>query len=308
MQHKSTAKRRYFIAASAGVASGAAASIVTCPLDVVKTRLQLQAGQDAAGRAYRGTLPSLRRIVVEEGVRGLFHGLWPTMVGLTLNWAVYFACYNTFKTKLANRHSHLTTDASLNHLCAAVGAGAVTAVATSPLWVVKTRFQTHSMPHPVHGVKKPTVYTGVLRAMHKTARKEGIAALWKGIGVSMFGLIHVAIQFPLYEKLKLELRDSSGQLSVPRLIFASAVSKVGAVAFSYPTEVIRSQQQHATGSLTLPNAFRSVYKDGFAGFYRGMSTNLLRVVPSCIITFLTYELVSSKLKALLLEDEENENL
>lgn len=132
-----------WVAATAGVVSGVTASALTCPLDVIKTRMQLQAGQ--AGRLlYRSTLQSLQKIVVEEGVRGLYHGLWATTVGLTFNWAVYFASYNKLKSSLVYLHQSMAPDTVVNHMAAAVGAGAITATVTSPIWVVKTRYQVFS--------------------------------------------------------------------------------------------------------------------------------------------------------------------
>lgn len=132
-----------WVSAAAGVVSGVSASTLTCPLDVIKTRMQLQAGQvgGKSTHAYRTTVQSFRKILLEEGVRGLYHGLWPTTVGLTVNWAVYFASYNKLKSALVHLHWRLAGDSALNHLCAAVSAGAITAVVTSPIWVVKTRYQ-----------------------------------------------------------------------------------------------------------------------------------------------------------------------
>ncbi len=176
-------------------------------------------------------------------------------------------------------------------MSSAVAAGAVTATVTSPLWVVKTRFQTHSAPRPIHGVEA-SQYRGVTPSIIAIARREGPRALYKGLGVSMIGLVHVAIQFPLYERLKVALSDASGHLSVWSLIVASASSKTVAASISYPHEIVRSRQQHSTERLRATDTARHVWQsNGWRGFYHGMGTNLLRVVPSCIITFVTYELV-----------------
>jgi solute carrier family 25 folate transporter 32 len=130
--------------------------------------------------------------------------------------------------------------------------------------------------------------------------KIAFSALYKGLGVSMFGLVHVAIQFPLYENFKVQLADGDGHLSLSGLVVATATSKVVAGAISYPHEVIRSRQQHSTKPLRAIDAARAVYRhSGWQGFYHGLGTNLLRVMPSCVITFVTYEFVASLLTDLL---------
>jgi solute carrier family 25 (mitochondrial folate transporter), member 32 len=180
-------------------------------------------------------------------------------------------------------------------MSSAVAAGAVTASLTSPLWVVKTRFQTHSTPSPIHGVSVVTS-GGVFSSILQMARREGVSSLYKGLGVSLIGLVHVAIQFPLYERFKQSLAEPSGSLSVWSLILASASSKTIAVSVSYPHEVVRSRQQHATERLRAGDTVRHVWRSsGWRGFYDGMGTNLLRTVPSCIITFVTYEVVVRRL-------------
>jgi hypothetical protein len=54
------------VAMTAGVLSGITASVLTCPLDVVKTRMQLQAGSSAATHrlASRSVSASERLLVV----------------------------------------------------------------------------------------------------------------------------------------------------------------------------------------------------------------------------------------------------
>jgi hypothetical protein len=60
----------------------------------------------------------------------------------------------------------------LNHMTSAVAAGAVTATVTSPFWVAKTRYQTHSAPKPIHG-EIYVKYGGVLSTMYNIASREG---------------------------------------------------------------------------------------------------------------------------------------
>jgi len=45
-------------------------------------------------------------------------------------------------------------------------------------------------------------YNGPLHAYHTIVREEGYRALWQGLSPQLVGIIHVAIQFPLYERLK----------------------------------------------------------------------------------------------------------
>lgn len=85
-----------FCGASAGVASG----IVTCPLDVIKTKLQAQGGFVRRGKLieastlYRGMLGTGRVIWREDGIRGLYQGLGPMLLGYLPTWAVYLAVYD----------------------------------------------------------------------------------------------------------------------------------------------------------------------------------------------------------------------
>ena len=83
----------------AGAAAGLTSSVVTCPLDVVKTRLQAQVSKKGAAD-YEGVKETITRIWRSAGVRGLYRGLGPTVLGYLPTWGIYFSVYDQIKTSL----------------------------------------------------------------------------------------------------------------------------------------------------------------------------------------------------------------
>ncbi|GKU90285.1 hypothetical protein SLEP1_g4293 [Rubroshorea leprosula] len=129
--------------AGAGASAGAIAATFVCPLDVIKTRLQVHCLPEATQSIPRGgvIITSLQNIIKTEGFKGLYHGLSPTILALLANWTVYFTLYEQLKHIL---RSHGDSSGQLTiggNVVAAAGAGAVTAITTNPFWVVKTRLQ-----------------------------------------------------------------------------------------------------------------------------------------------------------------------
>ena len=118
--------------------SGGVTAVFVCPLDVLKTRLQVQARNATKDFSVVG---GLRAIVRDEGRRGLYRGLSPTLWALLPNWAVYFTVYERLKAAVTRSHPGLEHHPGM-HMMAACGAGVATIAVTNPLWVVKTRLQT----------------------------------------------------------------------------------------------------------------------------------------------------------------------
>ncbi|WFD24544.1 Pyrimidine nucleotide transporter, mitochondrial [Malassezia equina] len=134
-------------------------AIITSPLDVVKTRLQSDLYRDRrgiqitqrgiSGVVLRGLLHFVdtSRLLVEiaarEGSGALFKGLGPTLVGVIPARAINFYTYGNGKRLIAD-HWHGGAESPLVHLSAAAIAGVLTATATNPIWVVKTRLQLES--------------------------------------------------------------------------------------------------------------------------------------------------------------------
>ncbi|KAI9080643.1 hypothetical protein K1719_037400 [Acacia pycnantha] len=124
--------------AGAGAAAGAIAATFVCPLDVIKTRLQVHGLPP--GQKGRVIFTSLQNIVRTEGFRGMYRGLSPTIIALLPNWAVYFTVYGQLKGLFFSQDGckQLST---VENMVAAAGAGAATTFSTNPLWVVKTKLQ-----------------------------------------------------------------------------------------------------------------------------------------------------------------------
>ena len=232
--------------ALAGSAAGAIAATIVCPLDVLKTRLQVSTLR-VGGDAYVSTLQSLSAIARTEGALGLYRGLTPTIVALLPNWAVYFTVYEGLKEFMEPAHgdgggSEATGAAPsssphLRHMISAAGAGMATVFVTNPLWVVKTRLQVQHSEALRASMPRRVPYSGAFSALRRVAAEEGVRGLYSGLAPSLAGISHVVIQFPVYEQLKLELATRRGKgveaLTPTELVVASAVAKMVASSVTY---------------------------------------------------------------------------
>jgi solute carrier family 25 folate transporter 32 len=297
--------------ALAGAGAGAVAATFVCPLDVVKTRLQIaHAGAEGAGGGYGSIRSSLQTIVRGEGVRGLYRGLSPTLVALLPNWAVYFTVYERLKSVLRPEAG----DEALPHgahVAAAAGAGAATVLSTNPLWVAKTRLQVQTaagLRYRLGGAGGvPTTwhsrpYGGTANCLRRMWAEEGLRGLYSGLGPSLVGIFHVMIQFPAYEAAKAALSERQGcapdELGTSALVAASSISKMVASVVTYPHEVVRARM-HVEGSGPFGGVGRicaTVWAEArLAGFYRGCLANLVRTIPAAAITFTSFELITRSL-------------
>ena len=247
-----------------GAVAGAASAIVTCPLDVIKTKLQAQGAfrtldpspTGPSGREmYRGMLGTAKTIVRQDGLIGMYRGLSPMMLGYLPTWAVYMTVYDKTKDYFNRNGWHTDPrDLYMSRVYSSVCAGACSTIATNPIWVIKTRMMSQVSRSASKSARAaPWHYNSTLDAAQKMYKSEGIGAFYSGLAPALLGLTHVAIQFPLYEYLKekfvgLEMGETSekagdGMQETAGILAATLISKVCATSATYPHEVLRTRLQ-----------------------------------------------------------------
>ncbi|XP_053736501.1 mitochondrial folate transporter/carrier-like [Synchiropus splendidus] len=275
----------------AGLSGGVVSTLVLHPLDLVKIRFAVSDGLELRPK-YGGMVHCMKSVWKQEGLRGLYQGVTPNVWGAGASWGLYFFFYNAIKAYVKEgRQSELS---ATEHLVSAAEAGIMTLTITNPIWVTKTRLVLQYSSDP-----NTKQYKGMLDALVKIYRNEGVPGLYKGYVPGLFGTSHGALQFMAYEELKRDYNryrkvSSDAKLNALEYITMAALSKIFAVATTYPYQVVRArlQDQHNRYSGVLDVIGRTWRNEGMVGFYKGMVPNLIRVTPACCITFVVYENVS----------------
>jgi len=279
------------------------------PLDLLKVKLQASNApiQASIGKYIWLSLSDIYR---KDGVRGLYRGISPNIAGNASSWGLYFLFYNMLKAR--DSSSDLSAG---RYLLYSAEASAATAVITNPLWVMKVRMFT---THP----SDPTAYRGLWHGLVSTYRSEGMWGLWRGTSLALFGVSNGALLFMAYKKMKVwgfqqkrkafamagkPWSPNDDKLSNTSYTIMSGASKLWALAITYPYQVVRSRiQNNATTHLypTIPATIRRTWaEEGVRGFYRGLATNFVRVLPGTCVTFVVYENVAWLLRRAALKRE-----
>ncbi|KAM0756200.1 tricarboxylate transport protein [Meredithblackwellia eburnea MCA 4105] len=163
----------------AGIAAGA-----------LETRLIEERRNASPGSTKLDTAQVVTKLVRQEGISGLYRGLWPTMMKQCANSAVRFSSYQGLKDlALAQRSSKELT--SLQIMGIGSLAGMITVYTTMPLDVVKTRMQ-----------QAKATSTSSLDCMASILKKEGVYTFWRGSSPRVMRLlISGSISFLVYENV-----------------------------------------------------------------------------------------------------------
>lgn len=304
----------------AGGVGGMAGSILTCPFDVVKTRLQSDLYHSpisshtksknpivAAARHMAETFSIMKTVYKVEGARSLFKGLGPNLVGVIPSRSINFFTYGLGKD-IISRKLNNGNEATWVHLLAAANAGIVTSTFTNPIWLVKTRLQLDRASRS-SGQRQ---YKNSWDCIKQVVRNEGIRGLYSGLTASYLGVTESSIQWVLYEQMKGLIRKQEAHrasrgfeptstdkfLSWAASSGAAGAAKFMASLLTYPHEVVRTRLRQAPMQNGQPkyrgliSCFRIIIKEeGFLSMYGGLTPHLMRTVPNSIIMFGTWELV-----------------
>lgn len=278
----------------AGLTAGLASTIIVHPLDIIKTRMQLDTSSHPLLNSSRSVLRDILRNEGPTRIAALYRGLTPNLLGNSTGWALYFLWYKQGQdlvryTRGYTRDQPMT---NVDYLVASAGAGGLSALLTNPIWVIKTRMISTSSA-------TEGAYPSMMAGMKSIWKMEGIRGYFHGLIPAIFGVSHGALYFLAYENIKRwqRARSENGQLSNTDTIIGSALSKVFAGTSTYPSQVIRSRlQTYDPSAKTITRGpgiillIRDLWRnEGFLGFYKGLVPNLARVVPSTCVTFLVYE-------------------
>ncbi|XP_071488931.1 mitochondrial basic amino acids transporter-like [Diadema setosum] len=158
----------------AGATAGAVQSTIAGPMELAKTRVQVQRKGTAR---YHGSLDAIYKIYKSEGLRGCYRGFALTAMRDTPGFAVYFMAYEFYCSHLANLHPQGQIGV-LGLLTAGGLSGMTSWVMAYNLDVMKTRIQ-------ADGMEGKNKYNGIIDVFRKSYRAEGISVMTKGLGATL---------------------------------------------------------------------------------------------------------------------------
>lgn len=183
----------YFLAS--GV-SGVLTAVLTNPIWVVKTRM-LSTSRTAPG-AYKSTLQGTLALYRDEGVRGFYRGLLPSLFGVS-HGAIQFMAYESLKNHwaLSFRSGSKDNLSNLDFLSLSAASKMLAGSITYPYQVVRARLQTYDA-----GAR----YRGAWDVVKKVWVGEGISGFYKGLGPNIVRVLpSTCVTFLVYENTKFYL-------------------------------------------------------------------------------------------------------
>lgn len=226
--------------ATSGASGTALSNVVTYPLDLVVTRLQVQSkspsGDDGAGQRYDGVFDAVDKIYNNEGgieafYAGVSHDTFKSVVDSFLFFLAYNIAWRIRKGFGASTNSFMQVVDGLGVGCVA---GAATKALTMPIQNVVTRKQTEA-------AGKNTSVADIIQTIR---REKGIAGFWSGYSASLVLTLNPAVTFFLDAFWRRVLK--TGNKPNPAMTFILAANgKATASLLMYPFKIAKARAQTA---------------------------------------------------------------
>jgi solute carrier family 25 protein 34/35 len=174
-----------------GGTASVTAVFFTNPLEVVKTRLQLQGELQkrlpGTHVSYTGTFDALRKIAAREGILALQKGLPPAALFQIAMNGSRLGSYSVIRRHIFGTESPTSSGSGspsaiymMKNAAAGACAGAIGACVGSPFFLVKTRLQSQSNT-ATNAVGYQYKYRGTFHALTSVFRDEGgLRGLYRG--------------------------------------------------------------------------------------------------------------------------------
>ncbi|KAK7039178.1 hypothetical protein VNI00_010082 [Paramarasmius palmivorus] len=176
----------------AGLGAGMTEAIfAVTPSETIKTKLIDDAHRP--NPQYRGLVHGTVSIVRQEGILGIYRGLFPVMMRQGANSAVRFTTYSTLKQFVqGTARPGQTLPSAITFGIGAI-AGLVTVYTTMPLDVVKTRMQS---------LEARSQYRNSFHCAYRIFTEEGVLRFWTGTTPRLARLVlSGGIVFTAYENI-----------------------------------------------------------------------------------------------------------
>jgi len=278
--------------AAASVAEGA-----TYPLDLTKTRLQIQGEVGTEGKKlkYRGMFRTALGIVKEEGLFHLWRGMTPALYRHAIYTGFRMSAYEEIRNRLSKNDKN---GFSLwKKVIAGMLAGGIGQFMASPTDLIKTQIQ---MEGRRRLLGEPARVHGMMDAFNKIVAQAGVTGLWRGCwpNVQRAALVNLG-DLSTYDSVKeaILLHTSLEDNSTTHCLSSACAGLVGAI-MGTPADVVKARvMNQPTDSrgrgIVYRNSFdclmMTIRGEGFLALYKGFLPCWLRMAPWSLTFWLSFE-------------------